>query len=217
MRSDARRPRPPRRRRYPLSAYLPFTLMVAVPVILLILLVWLVSRLVAAPGYGATPAATATSPVPVVAPLATQTHAAVSTGPAPTATVTLTGSAPTVTRSPAMTATQSVTIAGGATAAGAPIGAGTVFHGRHTQLWAFVAVPNVHAGDTIRFVWHDLDRNTVVENYPAPVQVNAARYQTRMYAYLGSSPTHPFPADHYRVDVFRGQTPVGTGAFRIVP
>ena len=105
----------------------------------------------------------------------------------------------------------------GATAAGAPVGAASVFHGNHAQLWAFATVPDVHAGDVVRFIWHDLARHAVVENYPVPVQVNAARFQTRMYAYLGSAPNHPFPPGAYRVDVLRNKTLVGSAAFRIVP
>ena len=121
------------------------------------------------------------------------------------------------TSTPAITATGSVTIAVGATAAGLPVGAATTFHGSHARLWAFATIPDVHAGDVVRFIWHDLDRNAVVETYPVPVQVNAARFQTRMYAYPGESANSPFPPGAYRVDVLRDKTLVGSAAFRIVP
>ncbi len=211
---DPRRPQPPRRRSYPLSAYLPFTIMVAVPIILLILLVWLVSSMVAPHGTTAPrrPTATPRATRPALVPLPTFTLPAARSSVAPATAL----PARTPTSTPALTATVSVTVAVGATAAGAPIGAATVFHGSHARLWAFASIADVHAGDTIRFIWRDLSRNAVVENYPEPVQVNAAHYQARMYAYLGDTPTHPFPQGQYRVDVYHNKALAGSRAFRIV-
>jgi plastocyanin len=213
---DPRRPRPPRRS-YPLAAYLPFTIMVAVPIILLILLVWLISSLIA-PHRGSAPVpstATPSATTQALAPLPTFTATAAHPGVSPMTATVLPARTPT--RTPVLTATVSVTVAVGATPAGAPIGAATVFHGSHDRLWAFASITDVHAGDTVRFIWRDLSRNRVVENYPEPVQVNAARFQARMYAYLGNTPTQPFPQGQYRVEVYHNKALAGSRAFRIVP
>lgn len=164
-----------------------------------------VPRITATPTKGAAAAGTVTlvkaTPIITVAP--------------PRATVTV--RSPSTATPPPLAATAPVTVALGANADGSPLTPSTTIHGAHDRLWAFATVPNVHAGDTIHFVWRDLSRRALLEDWPDPVQVNAASYAARMYAFLGSSPapTRPFPPGHYRVDVYRNATLVGSRAFSV--
>lgn len=194
-------PRPPRRtpRRYPLTSYVPFALMVAVPLLLIVLAIVLISHAVAP----STPAA---------APTSTPT-------PSVTATpITRTALLPTATAT--VSPVPAVTVALGSTAAGKPIGAATVFHGAHTTLWAFATVPHPRPGDTVRVAWRDLDRHSTIENWFQHITTAAASYAVHMYAYIGDTPKRPFPPGHYRVDVYRTDarhhtTLVASGAFTV--
>ncbi len=214
MTTDPRPPRRPARRRYPPQAYIPFALMVAVPLLLLIGIVTLIAHAVApsSPRLAAAAAAGTPNTQPTrsntvvprtrVATIATSapTRRAI---PSPTATV---------------TATLPVTIALDSSAAGQPIGPAATFHGAHVKLWAFASIPNVRAGDTIHFIWRDLGRHVTVADWPQPVQVDAARYEARMYAFPGSnpSPTTPFPNGRYRVDVYHNGALVASTEFSVV-
>lgn len=192
-------PRPPRRtthRRYPWTAYIPFIIMVAIPVLLIVLAVLLISRLTGASGPPAT--ATATPSVVVAAHTATPTA---TQRPSPTAIA---------------TGVATVTIALGKTAKDAPLNPATVFHGAHTTLWAFAMVAPVHKGDTIRVAWRDLDHNTLIENWFQHPSADAAQFAVRMYAYLGSAATTPFPPGLYRVDIYRNADLVASSQFRVV-
>lgn len=200
-------PRPPRRtpRRYPLTAYVPFALMVAVPLLLIIVAIVLISHAVA-------PATPAAAPTSTPTPSATR-------GPAGTATP-ISGTTLLPTATATVPPVPTVTVALGATADGKPIGAATVFHGAHTTLWAFASVPNPRPGDTVRVAWRNLDRHSIVENWFHHIATAAASYAVRIYAYIGDTPKQPFPAGHYRVDVYRTDarrhtTLVASGAFTV--
>ena len=267
MTSDPRPPRRPARRRYPAQSYIPFTLMVAVPLLIIALIITMVAHAVApaahplaAPGTppvqqsaisstvttarATVPAAGATTPTagvaqpahPVTAGVAQPAHPVTAGVTQPTHPVTagaaaglprtsiaaIATGAPSPHAAPAATATVTpalpVTIALDSTSSGLPVGAAAVFHGAHTRLWAFASIPNVRAGDTMHFVWRDLDRRATVADWPQPIQIDAARYAARMYAFPGSnpSPSTPFPSGHYRVDVYHNGLLVASTRFTVV-
>lgn len=240
MTTDPRPPRRPARRRYPPQSYIPFALMVAVPLLLLVGIVTLIAHAVApsSPRLAAagTPPAHRSSLVRAT-PTASVTVSAAG-APAPgtpdpqpthpttrvprTRVAAIATSAPTAHATPSptttVTATLPVTIALDSSAAGLPVGPATTFHGAHVKLWAFASIPNVRAGDTIHFIWRDLGRHTTVADWPQPVQADAARYEARMYAFPGSNPslTTPFPNGQYRVDVYHNGVLAASTQFRIV-
>lgn len=214
MTSGPNSPRRPPRRRYPPAAYLPFAIMVAAPLALIALAITLIAHVAAPSSSPATPtstpkpASTQRSPAHSATPHATSVIGSKSTPARATAIPSLT---------PAPTTTVAgVTIALNATPGGKPVGAATVFHGAHITLWALATVPDVSAGDTVRVAWRDLDRHITVENWLARITVSAASYPVRVYAYLGQKPVTPFPAGHYRVDVYRNTTLLASSAFRVV-
>lgn len=243
-------PRP--RRRYPLSAYLPFTLLVSVPLVVLILLIVIVAHLFSPTPrrqQSAPPHVTATMPAthtptrgPVVAPHKTPGAPATATALGASGTViagtatalsaprTAAAGTPTAltapgrasaTRTPAPLATgmplRPVIIAAGITANGAPLRPATVFHYRPIKLWAFVTIPNARAGEALRFVWHDLNNGTIVEDLSDQIKISMALFHTHMFAFRGAAPTTPFAPGSYRVDVLRDSTLFASGGFSIAP
>jgi hypothetical protein len=199
------RPRPARRepRRYPWTAYIPFALLVTVPLVLIIVSIMMIGRLINSSGQRHP------SPTPAV------THPA---GPTnrPAATVSVPagiGHAGTPTAVPLL----SVVIATDRDSAGVPVNPATLFRGDHVTLWAFVTLPRVRAHDAIQFVWRDLGRHSVVETWTDTITADATAYRISMYAYVGDAANKPFPLGQYRVDVYRNARLVGSGTFRVAP
>jgi len=182
-------------------------------VLLIALAILLVTRLTASGRPPATP-----TPTPIQASAARGTAPArrtAVTGPI-TGTAPISGTARLAPTAVVVTPTIPVTIALGTTAAGTPVSPATTFHGAHVTLWAFVTLPHVRAGDTVRIAWRDLDRRATVENFFKHPQADAAPYYLKMFAFPGNTPTTPFAPGHYRVDVFRNTTLVASGSFRVV-
>lgn len=178
------------------------------------------TRPASAPIGKATATATRSAPTPQARVTVTRTVA-----PGPVATATRTAipiPLATATHTPPPVATRPVprpvTIARGATPAGAPVGAATVFHRRPATLWAFAVIPNVRAGDHIRFVWHDLNKGTTIADFTYTATGGAALYHARAYAYPGNKRgARSFAPGSYRVDVFHDGALVAAGGFSIAP
>ena len=77
--------------------------------------------------------------------------------------------------------------------------------------------PNVRAGDHIRFVWHDLDRGSVVDDFTYVTTGSAALYRASAYAFRGRqvATARPFEPGSYRVDVFHNGALVASGGFSV--
>jgi hypothetical protein len=195
------RPPPARRerRRYPWTAYIPFALLVTVPLVLIIVFILLIGRLLGGAGHKAasnTPTATHTArPAPTASVPAGSGHAG----------------------SPTAVALLPVVIATDRDSAGSPVRPGTLFPPDQVTLWAFVTLPLVQAHDAIQFVWRDLDRHSVVETWTDTITAKATAFRIGMFAYVGNSPSKPFPVGHYRVDIYRNARQVGAGSFRVAP
>ncbi len=209
-------PRPPRRH-YPLTSYVPFAIMVAIPVLLIAFAVFLVSHFIAhgSPPAPATPTATVATSTPRATGAAVQgaSTRTVTPGTAPISTTL--GATPTATSPAAIAPVAAVIVAAHSSADGTPVGAATVFHGGPITLWCFATLPRVAAGDTLRYAWRDLTRHTLVVDWFKPIAAAAAPYHARMFAYIGNTPSTPFPPGSYRVDIYRGPLLAASGTFRV--
>jgi len=193
------RPPPARRvgRRYRWTAYIPFALLVTVPLVLIVIVILLIGRLVGGSG----------PQHPSSLPPATQTARPAATASVPAGS----GRAGT----PTAVALLPVVIATGRDGAGSPVNPGSHFRHGQVTLWAFVTLPRVQPHDAIQFVWRDLDRHSIVETWTDTITETARAYRVSMYAYVGDSPNTPFPLGQYRVDVYRNAHLVASGRFSV--
>lgn len=209
-------PQPPHRRhrRYPLRAYIPFLLMVVIPLVLLLAVIGLVVHALTPTGHSHP----ARHPTPTSGPAITRPrftftpvptpHTRSGAGhrtPTPPATARSTTPAASATAvAPGIGATAAVTVAPRITSSGAPLNPAVIFRGRYAKLYAFGSVPDVHAGDTVRFVWRDMTSGNILADYPIKVPANQAVFRANMFAYPGHAPSsaNPFPIGAYEVDLY---------------
>lgn len=213
-------PQPPRRRhrRYPLRAYIPFLLMVVIPIVLLLAVIGLVVHALTPAGDGhpagrLTPTAgpVITRPLFTFTPVGTPhtrpgaAHATLTPPATARSTARSTTAAASATATAAAVgATAAVTVAPDITSSGAPLHPAVIYRGRYARLYAFGTVPDVHAGDTVRFVWRDMTSGRILADFSVKVPSDQAIFRASMNAYPGHAPSaaNPFPIGAYEVDLY---------------